>query len=136
MNNTRFANAMHMLTVLAIHEGEWVCSEYIAASVNVNPVVVRRELSVLNEAGFVESRKGKDGGSRLAKGSKEILISDIYTAVRNVEVLGKKHPFPNVHCPVGKKINVKLNELFCETDQVVINFLQHKTLDDFMCQFK
>jgi DNA-binding IscR family transcriptional regulator len=41
--------------------------EWIAGSISVNTVVVRKELAVLHEYGLVCSRKGKDGGSKLSK---------------------------------------------------------------------
>ena len=91
MNNTRFATAIHILTLLSHQKDEWLRSEWIAGSINVNPVVVRRELSVLNEAGLVISRKGKVGGVTLAKSSEEITLDLVYLAVKNTDVLGKKY---------------------------------------------
>lgn len=134
MNNTRFATAIHILTILALEEG-LVSSDYIAGSININPVIVRKDLSVLKEAGLVDCKKGKEGGCRLNKKSNEILISDIYGAVKNIETLGKKNQDLNPKCPIGKNINSKLNILFNETDQYLLNFLSHKTLEDFIKQF-
>ena len=55
MNNTRFATAVHILSVMAVCPNEWLTSEVIAGSANVNPVVVRKEILVLKEAGLGES---------------------------------------------------------------------------------
>ena len=77
MSNTRFATALHILTLLADKDEEWMRSEWMAGSININPVIVRKELSVLNEAGFVISRKGKDGGFKLSKPSSEITLAEI-----------------------------------------------------------
>lgn len=136
MNNTRFATAIHILTILAVEADEWLNSDYIAGSINVNPVIVRKELTALNEAGLVISKKGKEGGVRLAKASDSILLADIYHAVKNSEVLGKKNQNPNPRCPVGRQINDKLGSLFLETDQLVSSTLKEKTLADFSGQFK
>jgi Rrf2 family protein len=135
MNNTRFATALHILTLLADSKDKWLSSEWIAASINVNPVIVRKELSVLNEAGLVQSRKGKSGGSALAKNSKEITLDAVYLAVKNAEVLGKKNVKPNPKCPIGKDINQKLNDLFTSIDQSVVKELQGKTLENFVAEF-
>ena len=62
MNNTRFATAIHIMTILGSKPEEWQTSDWLAESININPVVVRKELSVLRDFGLVESRKGKDGG--------------------------------------------------------------------------
>ncbi|HCA07099.1 Rrf2 family transcriptional regulator [Chryseobacterium sp.] len=136
MNNTRFATAIHILTLLAKSPQEWLTSEWIAGSVNVNPVIVRKELSVLREAGLIISRQGKDGGTQLARNADEISISEIYKSVKNTDVLGKKNLNPNPACSVGKEVNVHLNTLFQETDKLVINFLGDKSLQEFSDQFE
>lgn len=136
MNNTRFATAIHIMTLLAKGPQEWLTSEWMAGSININPVMVRKELSVLREAGLVISRQGKEGGSQLAKSADEISISEIYKAVKNTEVLGKKNNNPNPACSVGKEINNQLNHLFEETDQLVIRFLGDKSLQEFCDQFE
>jgi Rrf2 family protein len=135
MNNTRFATAIHIMTLLAKSPQEWLTSEWMAGSINVNPVIVRKELSVLREAGLIVSRQGKDGGTQLAKNVDQISISEIYRAVKNTEVLGKKNQNPNPACSVGKEINVHLNTLFEETNELVIRFLGGKSLKEFSEQF-
>lgn len=136
MNNTRFATAIHIMTLMAESPQEWLTSEWMAGSISINPVIVRKELSVLREAGLIVSRQGKEGGSRLAGNAEEIRISAIYLAVKNTEVLGKKNNNPNPACPVGKEINDHLKTLFSETDQLVLNFLGNKSLKEFCDQFR
>jgi Rrf2 family protein len=136
MNNTRFATAVHIMTLLAKSPQEWLTSEWIAGSINLNPAMVRKEISVLREAGLITSKQGKEGGSQLGKDSDNISISEIYAAVKNTEVLGKKNNNPNPACSVGKEINVHLNTLFEETDRLVINFLGDKSLKEFSEQFE
>ncbi|UTX48069.1 Rrf2 family transcriptional regulator [Chryseobacterium sp. MA9] len=136
MNNTRFATAIHIMTLLAKSPQEWLTSEWIAGSINVNPVIIRKEISVLREAGLINSRQGKEGGSQLGKNAELITISEIYKAVKNTEVLGKKNQNPNPACSVGKEINVHLNTLFEETDHLVVKFLGDKSLQKFADQFE
>lgn len=137
MSNTRFATAIHIMTLLAKapQDQEWLTSDWIAGSINVNPVIVRKELSELREAGLITSRLGKEGGSRLSKEAEDIRISEIYAAVKNKEVLGKKNQKPNPACPVGKNINSHLSLLFDETEKVVKSFLGDKSLQEFTNQF-
>src|SRR5690554_3789582 len=135
MNNTRFATIIHILTLLAKKPGEWMNSDWIADSININAVIVRKELGILQEHGWVTSRKGKDGGSMLNISSDKIALSEIYKAVKNSDVLGKKNLSPNNKCPIGKDINEKLETLFTETDELVFTSLQSKTLKSFIEQF-
>ncbi|WP_306622761.1 Rrf2 family transcriptional regulator [Chryseobacterium ginsenosidimutans] len=136
MSNTRFATALHIMTLLAKFPQEWLTSDWIAGSINVNPVIVRKELSELRAAGLITSRLGKDGGTKLSKNAEEIKISDIYTAVKNNEVLGKKNQKPNPACSVGKEINNHLSMLFEQTDLLVKSFLGDKSLQEFTDQFE
>jgi Rrf2 family protein len=128
MNNTRFATAIHILTLLAKDPQEWLTSDWIAGSVNVNPVIVRKELINLKKSGLIESRQGKVGGVRIAKNPEQINISEIYESVKNTEVLGKRNQNPNPLCSVGKDINKNLDILFDETDDLVFQFLKEKKL--------
>jgi Rrf2 family protein len=135
MSNTRFSTALHVLTLLATHPDEWISSDYIAGSICINPVMVRREISILSEAGFVKSRKGKDGGSKLNKNPEEIVLGELYTTVKNAEILGKKNLKTNSNCPVGKNINEKLERLTAEADHLVVHHLNQTTLADFATEF-
>ena len=135
MNNTRFATALHILTLLADSEGDWLSSDWIARSINVNPVIVRKELSVLIEAGFVQSRKGKVGGYAMLINGANITLDQIYLTVKNTEVLGKKNLNPSPKCPIGKDINQILDGLFSEIDHAVVDELRGKTLENFVAAF-
>lgn len=136
MNNTRFATAIHIMTLLAKSPQDWLSSEWIAGSININPVIVRKEISVLREGGLIVSKQGKEGGSQLSKNAESISISEIYSVVKNTDVLGKKNQNPNPACSVGKEINNHLNNLFIETDELVMKFLGNKSLQEFSEQFE
>ncbi len=135
MSNTRFATAIHIMTLLARDPQEWLTSDWIAGSINVNPVIVRKELGHLKKAALVESRQGKDGGVRISKKAEDISVAEIYEAIKSAEILGKKNQNPNPLCAVGKDINKNLNLLFSETDSLVQQFLSKKKLSDFTNQF-
>ena len=60
--SSKLSVGIHMLTIFALKPGESLTSEFIADSVNTNPVVIRRLLGSLRDAGIVESRTGVGGG--------------------------------------------------------------------------
>jgi DNA-binding IscR family transcriptional regulator len=135
MNNTRFATLIHILTLLEKHPGQWLNSEWIAESILINPVIVRKEIAVLQQSGWVISKKGKEGGSMLHVSACQISLADIYRTVKTVPVLGKKNNCSDTSCPIGKEINKELEKLFEETDQILIESLKGQTLKSFVEQF-
>ncbi|RZK51508.1 MAG: transcriptional regulator [Pedobacter sp.] len=136
MNNGRFAIALHILTLLDQANGELLSSEYLAGSININPVLVRKELSNLRNHGFVQSKEGKNGGSTLAISANEITLGAVYESVKQLSLLGHQKNTPNPKCPVGKDINKHLDNLYNDTEMVLINQLNQQTLADFSKQFK
>jgi Rrf2 family protein len=102
--SSRFATAIHLLTLLAYDDGKALTSEYIAGSVNTNPVVVRRLLRALADAGLVSSVPGTSGGSRLARRPEDITLLDVYSAVEDAQLFGRHAQQPNPRCPVGSRI--------------------------------
>src|SRR5437867_10727690 len=78
MTNSRFAVAVHVLTLMAWADEEPLKSEQVAESVNTNPVVIRRMLCELAEAKLVVSQTGAMGGSKLARPAHQITLLDIY----------------------------------------------------------
>lgn len=134
MNNGRFATSLHIMTLLNLNKDELLSSEYIAGSININPAIVRKEISNLREHGLIESKEGKGGGSSLGKPAKDIKLSDIYNAVRQTPLLGRTN-YPNPHCPVGKQINKHIDALYTEAEDAIINKLDKITLAYFGKQF-
>jgi Rrf2 family protein len=134
--NGQFQIAMHILTLLSKQPGELLSSAYIAGSININPVLVRKEISNLRSFGLIESKEGKDGGYSLGKPAHQITLADVYVAVKNQSALGQAKNMPNPACPVGKQINGHLNNLALEVDTSIINKLSKTTLAAFSDQFE
>jgi Rrf2 family protein len=136
MYNSRFAISLHILTLLAHEDGEWLSSEYIAGSININPVLVRKELSNLRQHGLVQSREGKNGGSCLARPANKILLSEIFEAIRSESALGTTKNDPNPACKIGRQINKHLDNLYQEVDDLLVQKLSKTTVAAFYREFK
>lgn len=135
MNNGRFSISVHILTLLATTQDELLSSEWIAGSININPVLVRKELSNLREHGLVTSKEGKNGGAQLAKPARDILLSEVYEAVKQSPVLGVAKNTPNPDCLVGRQINQHLDDLYEEVDRALLAKLGQTTLEAFCKKF-
>lgn len=73
---------LHVLLHMASDRKSYT-SEQLAQMLSTNPVVVRRTMSGLREAGFVISEKGRSGGWSLVEHFEQLTLMDIYQAVGN-----------------------------------------------------
>lgn len=111
MVNSQFSVSVHILTLLASASDSWLTSSYMASSVNTNPALIRKLLSKLVKAGFVETRQGIEGGARLKVPAKEILLSRVFDAVIEGGIYSL-HSDCNPLCPVGSRIEKTLRGTF------------------------
>ncbi len=133
--NGRFQIAVHIFTLLHTGGDEVMTSDYIAGSVNINPVLIRKELSNLIKKGLVISKEGKSGGYSLAKPATEITLAHIYQAVQANPVLGGARNIPNPKCPIGQQINHHLNNLDQNINRTILYELGKQTLAAFSKNF-
>ena len=108
--SSRFSVAVHVLTLLAAAvPGELLTSDRMAGSVNTNPVVIRRILGQLKQAGLVEVRAAA-GGTYLRRDPATLTLLEVYRAVEAVEPqLFSMHAQPNPQCLVGRNIQAALD---------------------------
>ncbi len=130
--NSQFSIAVHILTMLATAGDERTKSDYLAQSVNTNPVVIRRLLCNLQEADLVASHVGASGGTRLAQKPENIKLSEIYKAVVTGDIFSLHPKTPNQDCPVGKNIAAVLCGLQKEIDKSIEHKLAEYTLRDVL----
>lgn len=133
MINSRLAVAIHILSLITAFKDEHATSEWIASSVNTNPVVIRRISSQLKKAGIIENQVG-GSGSVLDKSPSEITLLDVYRAVQTQKDLFSIHEAPNPKCPVGKNIQSALQNVFEDVQSAMERELARKTLADILGQ--
>ena len=132
MVNSRFAVALHVLTLLASRREEPATSESLADSVNTNPVVIRRLLAALRAAGLVTSKGGPGGGWRLARPAAQVTMRDVLLATEG-DALFSLHPSPpNRRCPVGRTIQSALEEHFSEARDALDRQFERTTVQDLV----
>ena len=126
---SRFTVAVHILLAIKTFEKDYkTTSEFIASSVNVNPVIIRRTLSSLKAAGLIEVKAGS-GGATVVRDLKDITLFDIYQAVDCVDGdLFHFHENPNPDCPVGKNIHVVLDKQLTAAQTALENELKSTPL--------
>lgn len=110
--SSRFTVAVHIFACIdTFGKDRKITSDFLAGSVNTNPVIIRKLLIQLKNAGLITVRRGS-GGAAVAKPLEDITLLDIYRAVECVEngQLFHFHVEPNKNCPVGNNIHNVLDE--------------------------
>ena len=126
--SSRFAVAIHVLLFLSWNEGIPTSSSRIAGSVNTNPVVVRRLISALREAGIVNVQQGAEGGAFLARPIEEIRLSEVYLAVEKSHLFSGHPQLPNAECLIGRNVPSVLQGVFDTAEAAMLHALYDFTL--------
>ncbi len=124
------------MSLMAWSGEEPLKSEQVAESVNTNPVVIRRMLLDLAQAGLVVSQTGSMGGSRLATDPAKTTLLDVYQALECGGVFSLHRQPPSRDCPVGVNIETVLGEVLQEVDSAVELVLKNITIDDVVQRLK
>lgn len=133
--SSRFTIAVHIFSCIDTFEKEYkITSDFLAGSVNVNPVIIRKLLSQLKAAGLVNVQRGS-GGASIAKPLEEITLLDIYNAVECIEngELFHFHENANQDCPVGRNIHLILDGKLQQVQKAMESEMQKITLADVIC---
>lgn len=126
--SSRSAVAIHALAMLANRRGGSLTSAEIADSLGSNPVLVRRVLGRLRDAGLVRSTEGRGGGWSLARAPRDITLYDAYTAVEEGQIFSRHTHPPSSACEVGRTIGVLLDDEFRSAERALEEQLGRTTI--------
>ena len=129
--SSRFTMAIHMFACIDTFTDRKMTSDFMAASIGTNPVIVRKLLQQLKAAGLIEVSRGT-GGVTVTKQLDEITFLDVYKAVECTpdEQLFHFHENPNPKCPVGKNIHHVLDDRLNQVQKAMEDKLATMTLAD------
>ena len=130
--SSRFTIALHIFTCVETFKNDYkITSDFLAGSINTNPVIIRKILAQLKNAGLITVARGT-GGISPTKPLKEISFYDVYQAIEPVENgdLFNFHSSPNPQCPVGKNIHALLDDKLKTIQLAMENEMKKYTLDD------
>lgn len=130
--SSRFTLAIHIIACIDTFKDEYkVTSDFLASSTNVNPVIIRKILGQLKNAGIVKVMRGS-GGAEITRPLNEITFLDIYNAVECVGggELFHFHEHPNELCPVGRNIHNALDDKLMRVQKAMERELSEITLAD------
>jgi len=88
-----------------------------------NPVVVRRTMAGLRDAGYVRSEKGHGGGWAIVADLKKVSLLDIHRAVGGPRILAIGHEHPSPDCAVAQIVNEALEDFLREAEALLVERL-------------
>ncbi len=124
--DSRLSVALHALLHMA-HAGR-LTSEEMAAQGDTNPVVIRRTMAGLREAGIVRSEKGHGGGWSLARRPEDVTLHDVYEALGEPTILAIGNRTESPGCVVEKAVNRALSGAFEAAEALLVKELRAVTL--------
>lgn len=108
--------------------GQPATSEWLARAMQTNPVVIRRLMAGLRDAGFVASAKGHGGGWVLSCSLEHITLSDIHVAVGAPQLLAVGHREESPGCLAEQAVNAALEQAYRDAEAVLLARLGSVTL--------
>ncbi len=130
--SSRFTIAIHIFACMETFGKDCkITSDFLASSINVNPVIIRKILSQLRNAGLIEVARGT-GGTTAARPIDQITFYDVYLAVDLLEEgeLFHFHENPNPDCPVGRNIHAVLDDKLMHIQEAMENEMKKYTIAD------
>jgi DNA-binding IscR family transcriptional regulator len=125
--DSRLSGVLHCLLHMAELDGS-ATSEQLAAAMKTNPVVIRRIMAGLRDAGFVASAKGHGGGWVLSCPLEQITLRDIHEAIGAPQLLAVGHREETPGCLVEQAVNAALGDAYRRAEALLLEQLGTVTL--------
>lgn len=132
--DSRLSGVLHVLLHMA-EQQEPMTSDQLAKAMQTHPVVIRRILGGLRDAGFVHSEKGHGGGWTIAKHLASITMRDVYDAIGrpNLMAMGNRTDAPG--CLVEQAVNAALDTGFRDAEALLLDRFAQVTLAELSADF-
>ncbi|UIJ95325.1 Rrf2 family transcriptional regulator [Sinorhizobium meliloti] len=132
--DSRLSITLHALLHMA--ERETITSEELAACLSTNPVVVRRTMAGLREAGLVRSERGHGGGWSLVRDLATISLADVHAALGEPAVfaIGNRSEAPG--CVVEQAVNAAMDGALRDAEALLMQRLERISLADLSNDFQ
>jgi len=132
--SSRLSLALHALVHLHKQPDEAITSSTLAQCLMTNPVVVRRALGTLREAGIVAATKGHDGGWRLLRPAAEISLRQIYVAMGESLLIRTESDPGDIQCGIVRTVNTVMGDFIADAEGLLAARLERVSLDDIARQ--
>lgn len=117
--DSRLSRMLHVLLHMARHDGP-MTSEVIARMLGTNPVVVRRTMAGLRDAGYVRSEKGHGGGWVIAADLRTVSLLDVHRAVGGPRLFAIGNEHATAGCAVEMVVNDAVGEALRDAEALLV----------------
>ena len=132
--DSRLSRILHALIHLDLL-GRAATSDELGKMLNTNPVVVRRTMALLKDAGYVTSVKGHNGGWSLAMSLNDITLFDIHKVVGENSVFTIGLTDEHNQCPIEIAVNASLSHVLNEAEALMLSRFKEITIQSLAANF-
>lgn len=132
--DSRLSSVLHALLHMADHDGP-MTSEALGLCLGTNPVVVRRTMGLLREAGLVASDRGRAGGWRITTDLTSVTLRQLHEALGEPAIFAIGNRNENPACLVEQSVNAALEGAFADAEALLLDRFAHVTLADLATDF-
>jgi len=126
-SSSQLSDVLHVLLHLA--QADTPCtSEVLASAMSTNPVVLRRLMAGLRDAGFVASEKGHGGGWVMAVPLECITLRDVHMALGAPALVSLGFREDRPECLVAQVVNESLRTAMQQAEATLLAQLEGITL--------
>lgn len=132
--DSRLSSVLHALLHMA-EQKEPMTSDELAACMCTNPVVVRRTMGLLRDAGLVTSERGPSGGWMIAVDLEKVTLRDLHEALGEPAIfaIGNRNESPG--CLVEQAVNAALDGAFADAEALLLDRFAKVTLAKLSADF-
>ncbi|SEB56278.1 Rrf2 family transcriptional regulator [Rhodobacter sp. 24-YEA-8] len=132
--DSRLSSVLHALLHMAEHDGP-MTSEALGLCLGTNPVVVRRTMGLLREAGLVAAARGHAGGWRISADLGQVNLRQLHEALGEPAIfaIGNRNETPD--CLVERAVNAALDHAFHEAEALLLERFAEVSLADLAEDF-
>lgn len=126
-SSSQLSDVLHVLLHMAEADGP-VTSEALAKVMQTHPVVLRRLMTGLRDAGFVCSAKGHGGGWMLGVPLERLSLRDVHEALGGPALVSLGFRSDHSQCLVAQAVNDTLGGVIREAESLLLKRLGSVTL--------
>jgi len=132
--DARLSRMLHLLIHMDRMDGP-LTSDAAAIMLGTNPVVIRRTMAGLRDAGYVRSVKGHGGGWSLTASLDDITMLDVHRALGENRIFALGPADPDPACLVEQAVNSSLESAMREAEALLLERLADVSLADIAADF-